>query len=448
LSRSRASILSTQDFGHTKPDLFYSATRNQTLCGSFILSVLTACTSGSGDSPADLAPVWVAEVDCELAGPDAGGLRFLEASGIVVAAGEVYSLHPRERRIRVHRPAEQPSSRVLIGHEEMADPRGFGIVGDTLWIRDARPDVQLRLFSRTTGELLGTLRTSEPLHRGSKPVWLSGSHVTPDGTILARSSTRAWQIVAGIVKESVYLHMMPSGEILDTLATLSIARSVLGSTSDDGGGVFGANNFSDDPLIAFSPDATRFAVLDRTVTTDGPARAVLRVQGRDGSGRRETPIEYTPRRLDSRWVDAVVRGWQQELGQPHVQTDRLIRGQMYVPAHVPYASELQLTQDGRVWIREWDRWSVPEYGDPRRAGDANWLVLGADGSHLARVRLPIDFHWGHAEGDWLWGSQENPDRTSKLVRYRLRPEAGVPAEDALYRAGQPMAECVRRELQW
>jgi hypothetical protein len=106
--------------------------RNPILCSLFFGSLLTACASGSdAASPADRALAWVAEVGCELAGPDAGGLRFLEASHIAAAGGDVYSLHPRERRIHVHRLSERPSSRVLIGHEEMAGPDGFGIADDS-----------------------------------------------------------------------------------------------------------------------------------------------------------------------------------------------------------------------------------------------------------------------------------------------------------------------------
>jgi len=245
--------------------------------------------------------------------------------------------------------------------------------------------------------------------------------------MVASPAIASEQVVRGEVRERVLLHMSVSGEILDTLATVSVERGTLGFVQDGGGGIYAGQPFSDDPLYAFSPDLGRLAVLDREVIGRDTPQASLTLRSRRGETGFTRTVEYRPGRIDPGWIDAVIRFWQAELGMPYSHSEPLIRERLHTPDHTPVASEMRVDADGRVWLRAWDLSDAIRRYDLRFTPPeaSRWLVIGPDGGSVARVRLPAEVRWLYAYGDALWATRTDGDGAGVVVRYRLSPATGA-----------------------
>ncbi len=83
---------------------------------------------------------------------------------------------------------------------------------------------------------------------------------------------------------------------------------------------------------------------------------------------------------------------------------------MYVPEHRVPVRAVVAGRDGTVWLR----------GSETQAGLASWTVLGADGTRLASIDIPMRVTVYRADRDFVWGVEHDTLDVPYVVRYRVR----------------------------
>jgi len=129
--------------------------------------------------------------------------------------------------------------------------------------------------------------------------------------------------------------------------------------------------------------------------------------------RREYPFERVP--LEPSTVDEYVTRRAADFVRVGYATQRqgeaAIRAGLFVPDHLPAASEVYVGRDGSVWIELVDRDSVT----------ATWLSLTSDGDVLGLVDLPERFTPLYATESELWGKDFDALDVPYIVKYEVRP---------------------------
>jgi hypothetical protein len=298
----------------------------------------------------------------------------------------------------------------------MQVPTRLGVIDDAVWVRDARPDPMFRLFALAGGSQVDKVPAGDWTYEGHT---VRGVHLTSKREVIAATATPSAAIVRGVTKERTLLRIV--GGVLEPLVSVAREQSVLGFVRDDGGGIYSAQPFSDDPLYALSPDGYRLAILERRVTNSADPASTLELRHVDDDSIVRRPLRYSPRPIERHWVDDIVRDWQRELGLPYSHSEPLIRNRLHQPNHLPFASDLRLDVDGRAWIRVWDPAEmILEYNlRSSPPTEATWLVIDLDGSPAGRVVLSTDLRWLQAAGDAVWGAKTADDGTGIIVRYRM-----------------------------
>jgi hypothetical protein len=382
-----------------------------------LVALLAACDQrGDTLDHFEAFPQFDAVKDLEIAGLDDDGRAFLAPDQMQIAGELVVFLHRQERRVRVADRETGRSLRTLVEPGQMQVPTRLGVIDDAVWVRDARPDPMFRLFALAGGSQVDKVPAGDWTYEGHT---VRGVHLTSKREVIAATATPSAAIVRGVTKERTLLRIV--GGVLEPLVSVAREQSVLGFVRDDGGGIYSAQPFSDDPLYALSPDGYRLAILERRVTNSADPASTLELRHVDDDSIVRRPLRYSPRPIERHWVDDIVRDWQRELGLPYSHSEPLIRNRLHQPNHLPFASDLRLDVDGRAWIRVWDPAEmILEYNlRSSPPTEATWLVIDLDGSPAGRVVLSTDLRWLQAAGDAVWGAKTADDGTGIIVRYRM-----------------------------
>lgn len=384
--------------------------------------MIAACSQGEAFEVQEI-PVWTAEMRLRIDHLAEADQPFLAPIALHVDAdGALLTLHDRERRVRRFSQSGKYEGDVL-GPEDMAQPRAMGIVADTLWIRENAPDPAINLFDSGTGGKVGTvlgqeMQSAETEENGPPPLFIY--RLNADGTGVFRTTPSSAEIVTGGYTDAVYVQANRSGLILDTIASVPVANGTMGFVSDNGGGVYHSQPFSDTPLVSFSPRGRHLAVIDRRVKVDEPPRLHIYSRSLNGKQGFDRAYAYEPREVHSDLIEQVIRSWQEDLGA-HTRQRQMILEELYVPANLPPVSEVFVQDDGRIWIRAWDTNAHSDLAVLNRFSPeaAKWMRLSRNGTPEGILYLPPDLRILYSEGDVLWGTMTNVER-GVILKMQLR----------------------------
>lgn len=108
-----------------------------------------------------------------------------------------------------------------------------------------------------------------------------------------------------------------------------------------------------------------------------------------------------------------------------------------IPEVKPYARELVVDLDGRLWVSRYTEAAFMEYSDWERADREEkglamyqwrdrlrWDVFGADEEYVGSVTFPFKTTFVTATGDRVWGIHGGDYNEDYVVRWRMTPSGG------------------------
>jgi hypothetical protein len=382
--------------------------------------------------------------------PDAGFSRIAYVD--VDRDGNVFVGEGLDTEIRVYSPEGELLRRIGRQGEGPGEfqrlPR-FGIHGDTVWAYDLGLR-RITLFDRT-GTLLATAQAQGvqvPLPSGYG--WVMPWAVRPDGTFSSdllllsyyRPDEDHPQVEHSTNIPVPRVRFALDGTVLDTLGWDPSPNPRMYSPPTPEREAryqrieIGGRNFSvpDPPLTGpqwYTLHDGRL-ILDMEVAT-APERGVFTLTRRNLDGdtvfRREyhyVPVTYSAEDLDS-IASRAARGAPgggvpympgRETVPHDVQVVRnRLREAMQFPAFQLPIDDGWVDHDERLWLAR----ALPE-GDPPR-----FIVIGANGSLLGEVELPVGIRLWYAKDDLVWASLPDELDVPWLVSYRVRG-LGEPAD--------------------
>jgi hypothetical protein len=402
---------------------------------------LTACGGDGGDGGwegvvRDSAGVQVVEstgagvwgrndawaVDTELLIGTAEGaaeLQFGQIVGIDVDAdGRMYVMDQQAHEVRVFdadgrfvtrmgKPGSGP------GELSMAAGPVF-VTGDGV----AVPDLMNQRITHYDAE--GTPSGSHPLLMadGIPTRWMKGG----DGLIVQQAMVMAFPGQEQVDPKNLLLRRQPTGELVDTLLTLPIGR-----TMDFSGGQPRITLFESEPMW----------------TTDTRGRLIygnnadyrLEVYGSDGSLERVVSRPEARRPLtdsDQAEFRRIIEAEWSRAGMPP-ETRQMLSSGLSFARNYPAFANLLGGPDGSLWVQsvqtpetvkaQGGTFNMQDFGGPA------WDVFDADGRFLGVVTMPVRFTPMLFEGDRVYGVQRDDMDVQHVARLALRPATGAPLPD-------------------
>lgn len=256
------------------------------------------------------------------------------------------------------------------GPGEFRQPAAAGWVGRDLWVWDP-VEGRLSVF-HPDGEL------SWLLHLGPG----GRAFPLPDGTV---ARVERIPSLPGPVDVAVQ-QWDRSGRLLGTLATLHLRSPMLHIGGSDLRRVV-VNPFSDDPLWGAAVDGSTVIFVDRR-TGGGPETATINLDIlRPESGREAVSIPYSPVPLSRQRVDHFVETFStsaiaqlRQRGAPGGSgafDPAVVRGTLVLPAWEPTVTGVQVSPEGRIWLRR-----------EHRSAGSRWTLLDPSGRVVCDQELP------------------------------------------------------------
>ena len=383
--------------------------------------VATSCdvvgTSRGGSPHVDeLQPLsYVEEVRIgSLDDPDTG---FSEIRGLDVAAnGQVYVLESMAREVRVFSP-EGRRLRTIggpgEGPGEFQAPFQFGLIGDTLWVRDLL--TQRISWFDAGGELLFETR-------GSGIVVETGAA----GGLLRIFPGRP--LPNGFVEPDLSF----TAGLVGSFSVPIIRFDRLGEVVDTVG--WEQREFTRGPVRVggrdlYPPSLRPTSPVERTQGSDsivlswsvpaGQADGLLDIVRLDPIGDtlyhgrlRYTPLPTPTSVLDSLLTGPVSRA--RFFAVSEREMEDAIRSAIELPSFRPAVRRTQVGRDGTVWI---------ELGTPS-PDTAHWVLIEPDGTPRGRLGLPIRMTVEYSDGPTVWVVERDEVDVPWLVRLRVEPSGG------------------------
>lgn len=386
-----------------------------------LAAVLVSCRGN--ETPIDRPPALEASADLRIGSvddPETSLTWFRELE--VGPEGRIFTLHPREDRIRVHSPAGEPLDpigRPGEGPGEFQNLRDMGFVADTLWVLDAgtyrfsffSPAGELYRSVRVPIEMEEDLDSSPPRPRG----------LLSDGTLHGNPPSWSSLVATGKLERIPLVRMDSTGRVVDTLAVRPLRNRdwmVRDPDRPRGPRSFRSQPFADADLVELSPYAPEVVRVERGAAASAEVstfRVIRSTFAGDTLFARDYP--YRPVPIASAYVDSLVRSFARSVagnevggGRPTVEAAAgWARTSLYRPEFHPPVSELIFGRDGTLWLRREDT----------GADSVAWDLLGEDGRVLGRARLPVGFQVMEADRRHLWGMETDELGVPKIVRYAI-----------------------------
>lgn len=388
--------------------------RAGSVVGLGALGALVGCTPPPA-TDFEPVPELVAEETLRIGSLDDPETSLTSIRALEVAPdGRIFTLHNRDRQIRVHAPDGTPLATFGArgdGPGEFQSPWTLSLVDDELRVWDTRSSriTRFDLDGTVLGiETVRLRRSDHPVLRVPRPNW-----ALSDGSVIGEygvNQTPGWEEVT----ELAVLRFGLDGQILDTLAIRSlVGRHLILELPKLTEATSAWIPFAYDPLFEVSAARMEAVIVDRAVRPDAPAIGVtkLSIHG-DTLWHRE--YGYDPVAIDPVYVDSFVVALTEQLVRVGFATERAgenaIRETMVIPEHMPPIDRVWLGRDGSVWLALADRDSI----------STRWLVLRSDGDIYGQVTLPHRFLLRYATLDVAWGVDRDELDVPYIVKFAVR----------------------------
>ncbi|MDH3733476.1 MAG: hypothetical protein OEU54_08070 [Gemmatimonadota bacterium] len=329
--------------------------------------------------------------------------------------GRIYTLHHRERLIRIHAPEGTPLGSFGgrgEGPGELESPFRMNLIDGELRVWDTRT-FRLSRFD-LEGQFLGlaTYRPKpfeHPYLRPPRPTW-----ALPDMTFIGEFGLNS---IPGAEEQgdSPVLRLALDGDILDTLVIRPLEGDQLNVDVGTGEPNFTGPPYGWGPIVAVSPARMELVVAERDVYPAEPRMRVTRSSvGGDTFWSREYPYDPVP--VDPDHVEAVVANFARVVEQAGWTTARraaeAYRGSMVIPEHTPPLTRVVIGRDGSIWLELADNDDTANH----------WLLLDSSGELHGQVSLPERFFVRYATLEEVWGMELDELDIPYLVLYTLEDE--------------------------
>ena len=339
--------------------------------------------------------------------------------------GKLYVLQPQDFSLlavgddgvglRIGRRGEGPG--------EFQGPAGFGWVGDSLWVADARAG-RVAVFG-PDGEHLDTRVIPVHLH-DSYAVGSVGA-LSSTGHILVTTRVMAVGPVGEDDGTLPILRVNVNGNATDTVASARLHNFSMTMLADPERGlaVTGRQPFRDNDLLAIrrTVDEPVIYVIDRSGNgprADGMGRVRVRKITETGRFLAEEEVPVPAIRIEDSDVDLVIErlvgGMSTSFGGGAGRARtmrRRVREALYSPEYWPGVDRAVIDDEGRRWLR---RWGTEGPGE-------RWILLDGDAKILANVAMPADFEFHTAKGGRIWGVQLDDFDLPTITELALRESA-------------------------
>jgi hypothetical protein len=285
----------------------------------------------------------------------------------------------------------------------------LGTLGDTLYAINRSPG-RLSLFSMS-GEHLSTTELvfppPTPFHMPTPPLRLF-----PDGTGVVTPFVLSTAIAEGHIEGWEYIRVDRSGTLINRLFGHSEPSGVQIRFGADG--LFSMGHpMPQFPLVAFSQDGSRMAIVERKVSGSYGARFGITETTLDGDTLHSTLIDYRPLPIPRQVADSIyARVATIATGALGADRERTVREVLQLPEHYPPATNVVYAADLSLWVRREAR------------PDVHWEVY-RDGRRVARVEVPRGLAVHAISQNALWGIEMDEFHVPYVVRYRIHRNGGL-----------------------
>jgi hypothetical protein len=254
-----------------------------------------------------------------------------------------------------------------------------------------------------------------PMTDGIPTRWMKAG----DGLIIQQAMIMSFPGQAEVEPKNLLLRRQPTGELVDTLLTLPIGR-----TMDFSGGQPRITLFESEPMW----------------TTDERGRVIygdnseyrLEVFGSDGSMERVVTRPRSHRTIsdaDQAEFRRIMDDMWNRAGMPPQQRQLMI-GAISFARYYPAFANLLGGPDGSLWVQSVQTpETIQSLGgtfDMQDFGGPDWDVFDPDGRFLGVVTMPARFTPMLFDGDRIYGVQRDDMDVQYVARLTLRPASGAP----------------------
>lgn len=400
--------------------------RSRSVAPVIAIAMLCGCSEAVTGQP---PPTWELLPMFRIGRLDAPGQSLTTVGAVSEAPhGRLFVLQPQERLIRVFDDSgefEREIGRSGSGPGEFQQPVFIRANGDSVWVID-RALNRLTVFT-ASGGYITSFQLPRPDYDRRFPV--QAIAYLADGSLLGSVEFSGQDVASGDLRRRMYFRMNMEGEILNTVAELSLKNVLLRLRSSDQSnpvaGLYANQPFSDAPLLSVDPRGERIAVVLRGVSSTGsPPTYSVRIVDTGGKvlAAFEQPFEPIPFPQELR--DSVVEAWTASALESRgagFRTHREARGaveeELFLPSILPPVTGVRLSDDGSIWVRR----------EERLTDRSIWDVLSPAGRHLGRVvtehqRLVL------IRRDHAWGLTYDDFGVPYLVKLRIRRTADAGGE--------------------
>lgn len=284
-----------------------------------------------------------------------------------------------------------------------------GTLGDTLYGINRSPG-RLSLFL-VSGEHLSTtglvFPPPTPFHMPTPPLRLF-----PDGTGVVSPFTQSRAVADGHIEAWEYIRVDRSGALINRLFGHSEPTGVQIRFGADG--LFSMRHpMPQFPLVAFSQDGSRMAIVERKVSGSDGVRFRITEITLDGDTLHSTLVDFRPLPISRQVADSIYASIAniptRALG---ADRERTVREVLPLPEHYPPATNVVYADDLSLWVRREAR------------PDVHWEVY-RDGRHVARVKVPPSLAIHAISQHALWGIEMDEFHVPYVVRYRIHKNGGL-----------------------
>ena len=379
-----------------------------------LLSLFLAACGGGADRSGSSSPTWtLTGPEVRIGSVDDPDYAFGQVLRLALGPdGTLYSVHVSEGAVRKWSPDGHPAGtlgRKGEGPGEFSQPTSLGFWGDTLWVMDGM-GMRLTEFA-SDGTLLGTVNPNltpgkADLNRGfPRPMRpLRDGHWY--GTIVRAAS------LAGESRPRAHLVMESDGTVLDTV-WVEATEPRDNMTAGSGGMVIAMPQpFSDQPKSVVLDDGS-LVVVDFRVP-DEPQGATYSATKLAASGDTlwHTVLPYTPTPLPRESPDSAFDAMTARFPPALQDMKKGLRDKLHFPPYVPVVKDVQVAEDGSVWIHQ---------AEAVDGGDV-WQILDRGGEPVARAVVPTGLRILLVHGDEVWGVERDDLDVNYIVRYRVNRE--------------------------
>jgi hypothetical protein len=237
-----------------------------------------------------------------------------------------------------------------MGPGEFSMPFALGLVGDDLCVSD----LAFNRFTviRKNGELSVITRRAD-----LTPYTFVANRLLKDGSVFSKPALGSYEEASGRIA-SVPLLRIPDGGRPDTIALMSLAHRqwLVRNPRRPAGQGYLTQPFADNALFAVSPDGDEIVVLERRADARGAPMTISKYRY-DGRRLFSVAVAFSPQPIPKRARELAVRKVaepvsKRALGFASVDdAARALEKTLYVPDHLPPATQVIVGLDGRIWVR-------------------------------------------------------------------------------------------------